>query len=466
MGFVNRDGELKSLTKWWGSDLPSDRLAFVWGRRRVGKSELLSEFVRRNRLQAHTVFHVAAGRPAANELRLLSQATQRIRPTPSRDLNKHPFVDWDDALTSLAGLAVGSPLLLVLDEFPELLVATPEIDNILRASLEDISRNISDTKLRIVLCGSAVRTMEELQQERSPLFGRAGLRLQLHPFAPSEASAVLTNLEPSQRAMVWGLLGGVPLYLTWWDQTADLSENLEHLVCNPRGPVLTEADYLLATEARTGSLPQLVLRAIAGGRTKYQEITDTVGANPTRTLEALTTLRLIKRMVPITENPARTKRSYYEINDNFLAFTLGLVDRYRSEIDQGLGPAILPVLIDSINDYMGARWEEAYRQHLRRLAANGDLGPNVVAVGPYWELSSGQNQIDAVVLAGRSREAVLIGEAKWAKSVNGTRVLSQLQHKEPSLPKRNPTMKYSICARDQIQGDGPWLPITAADIFD
>lgn len=104
-----------------------------------------------------------------------------------------------------------------------------------------------------------------------------------------------------------------------------------------------------------------------------------------------------------------------ESADNFLAFWLGVVDRYRSEIDRGLGPSILPVLASSLDDSLGSRYEEALREHLRRLAAAGELG-DAVAVGPFW--AGGGNEIDAVALAGRERAAVLVGESKWSRSVN------------------------------------------------
>ncbi|MGH2707665.1 MAG: DUF234 domain-containing protein, partial [Actinomycetota bacterium] len=92
-------------------------------------------------------------------------------------------------------------------------------------------------------------------------------------------------------------------------------------------------------------------------------------------------------------------------------------DRYRAEIQRGLGRSILPVLIQEIDDHMGSRWEEALRMHLRMMADRGELGPEVIAVGPFWTTAGDGGEIDAVVLAGRRRDAILVGEAKWARRV-------------------------------------------------
>ncbi|MGH9294291.1 MAG: ATP-binding protein, partial [Acidimicrobiales bacterium] len=274
---------------------------------------------------------------------------------------------------------------------------------------------------------------------------------------------MLPDLDGPTRALVWGLVGGVPLYLSWWDQAASVEDNLSELVCAPGGRLLNEGQLILATEGDAHGLSGQVMAAVAAGRTKYSEIKDAVRTDPTRTLERLIELRLLERLVPITENPARSRRSVYRIADNFLAFWLGVVDPYRSEIDRGLGPSILPLMTSSLDDFVGLRYEEAFRDHLRRLASTGELG-DVVAVGPFWV--GGGDEIDAVALAGRQRAAVLVGESKWARSIEASSLEASLRRKAAALPARREPLRLALAAREHIRGADPdTLTIVAADIF-
>lgn len=458
MPFVNRESELTQLESWWSGDSAS--IGIVWGRRRVGKTALIERFAEGR----PTVFHTGGGRPAAAELAALSRVAAPLLGEGVRDLSARPFADWDDALETLALAAVDRPLLLVLDELPSLTETTPELPSLIRAAWDRLRGR---TKLKLLLCGSAVRVMEAMQEERAPLYGRLDLALLLHPFRPHEAALMLPSLSPARRALVWGLLGGMPLYLRWWDQTASLQANLLRLACIPGGQLLTEGQLVLATEADGGELARQVLYAIAAGRTKFNEIEQAVRADPGRTLERLVALRLVERLVPVTEDTRhpRTRRRIYRIADNFLAFWLGLLDRYRPEIERGLGESILPVLVASLDDHMGGPWEEAFREHLRRRVAAGGLGEGVVAIGPFWTAAADPGEIDAVVLAGRRREAVLVGEAKWARRIDASRLRGELARKAQALPHRAADIRYAVCARERIDEADGVLAVTAADIF-
>jgi AAA+ ATPase superfamily predicted ATPase len=424
----------------------------------VGKTALIQHFA----TDRPTVFHTGGGRPESAELAALTRSAEPLLADGLRDLAARPFADWDDALETLAQVAADRPLLLVLDEWPALTETSPELPGLLRATWDRLR---SGAKLKLLLCGSAVRTMEAMQEERAPLYGRLDLALLLHPFRPHEAAEMLPALRPAERALVWGLVGGMPLYLRWWDQHASIRVNLAQLACTPGGQLLNEGRLVLATEADGGDLARQVLYAIAAGRTRFNEIEQEVRADPARTLDRLVSLRLLERVVPVTEDPRRTRRRIYRIADNFLTFWLGVLDRCRPEIERGLGQSILPVLLRSLDDHMGAPWEAAFRDHLRRLAAAGELGADIVAIGPFWTSAGDPGEIDAVALAGRGREAVLLGEAKWAKRVSAVPLRVDLERKSDALPRIGAEPRYAVCARERVDNVGDTLAITAADIF-
>lgn len=458
MVFVGRAAELEALREWWEQPFP--RPALVWGRRRVGKTALLARFAAG---MERVVFHTGAGEPAAAELALLSQEVAAVFPADIRDLAANPYRDWHDALDHLARLAEHDPVLLILDEFPELIGTSPALPGILRAFLD---RNTGRSQLRLVVCGSAMRTMWSLQETRAPLYGRFDLSLQVHPFRPHEAALMLLDLSAATRALVYGIVGGMPLYLSWWRQAESVRDNLLRMAGSPGSPLLTEGRLILLTEVGGGEQTAAVLHAVASGRTRFGEIRDVAGVDPTRILDRLVEARLVERVVPVTEQRA-SRRPLYRICDNFLAFYLGPLLRYRSEIERGQGRGIVPALERALDDHLGHAWEEAFRDHLRRLAFAGELGDDVVAVGPWWQPDGG-NELDAVVLAepARTRVPVAVGEAKWARRVDAVRIRNGLAAKAAALPADPAELRYVVCAREQVDGaDRQIMAITAADIF-
>ena len=453
VGFVNRRDELTALDRWWNT--ARARPGLVWGRRRVGKTALIAHFARDKRM----VFYTGVGGTAGMELQGLSAEAASLS-TPERDLNEHPFRDWRDALRFLFARAEEAPLLLVLDEFPELLIGCRELPGLLRAELD---RHGGRPQLKILLSGSSMRAMWEMQEYRAPLYGRFDMTLQLHPFRPHEVPEILTDLSGADRAVVYGILGGIPLYLTMWDQSESIEANLSRLLLRAETPLYNEGKLILATELGSGQLTGQVLTAIAQGRTRFHEIADAVGTDPTRTIDRLLELRLVERMLPVTEDPARHRRKIYRIRDNFLRFYLGVLARYRSRIETGSLSTVLPNVMASLDGFMGEAWEDAFREHLAFQA--DQIDPETVDIGPWWR-GDGQDELDAVALAGRRRTPVLVGEAKWTKRVRAQRVLDRMRAKTLGLVEEPDRLRYAIAARETVEGapEEVWA-MTADDLF-
>lgn len=161
MPFVNRERELKSLADWWAR-AQRGSLALVWGRRRVGKTALIKQFAQ----DKDAMFFTGSPRPRPDQLRALTTAAERYLGERVRDYTRTPFRDWQEAFELVAEAAADRPLLLVLDEFPELVATAPDLPGVLRSAWDHLRDR---THLRILLCGSAVRTMRAIQEERAPL---------------------------------------------------------------------------------------------------------------------------------------------------------------------------------------------------------------------------------------------------------------------------------------------------------
>jgi uncharacterized protein len=140
---------------------------------------------------ATDVFRTGTGETAAAETATLSRQIAAVLPDRMRDLATQPYGTWRDILDHLARAARDSRVLLILDEFPELIGSSPALPGILRAFLDDVHEH---TQLRIIFSGSAIRTIDEMREYRAPLYGRFDLTLLLHQFRPHEAALMLPDL--------------------------------------------------------------------------------------------------------------------------------------------------------------------------------------------------------------------------------------------------------------------------------
>ncbi len=462
--FVNRVNELSILDDWYAR--PGPQLGVVWGRRRVGKSHLLAHWAGGKR----AIYHVARNRALGQELAALSAAAAPVLALPDRDLASRPFRDWDEAFDIFRRAAARAPLIVIIDEFPELVQADPHVESALRAIWE----GMGDQAVRLVLCGSAVRTMEALQEERAPLYGRATLRMQVRPFLPGEAALMLSDLDPAERAKVWGVCGGTPFYLDLWDQSLSFRDNLARLVATEHGLWLNEGQLILATEDFAGGrrerVPEQVLRAIAAGRTRFGEIKDALGTDPSRALAALADLDLVQRVLPVGRN-ADPRRAYYRVADNFLAFWLSIVEPRRAAIIQGLGRSVAAAMESQLDGFMGDRWEDAVRAHLVQAFVDDPRVAPVIEVGRFWhQYGTDPAEIDVAMLSEPGGRLSVAAEVKWAKREDGTRLLRALvrkAHASNLVPPDGPEPVYVLAARQEVTGNLPddVLVVTAADVL-
>lgn len=453
--FYNRELELRTLERTWSAR--EGQLVLVWGRRRTGKSYLLAQFAEGKR----AVHYTATERSPDAELAAFSDAVRvALDPGPRDLLAGGPFRSWDEALRYLAAAADGRRLLVVLDELQYLVAGDPALPSVIQRFWDEHGRG---SRLRLVLCGSATAVLEGLGAERAPLFGRFSTSLQIHPFSYHETAVFQPGLAPADQAVMYGILGGMPLYLGMWNAEESVADNALRLFGDPGSPLVNEGELLLRTELPEAAGYFRLMSAVAAGRTRFAELRDTVQMNPARPLERLTSVRLLERRAPVTEDPARSRQRAYRVADNFLAFWFRFVYPNRGEIERGLGPAIVRAgILPLLDDYMGPVFEEMCRDYVRLRAAAGELDA-VTRVGAWWT-RDGQTEIDVVALSRRS--VVLAGEAKWARSVD-RRVLRDLTGKLPRLPNVTDDVKLALFARERFHDltSSDALLVTARDLY-
>ncbi len=348
--FLGRDRELAFLEELHDSGKPE--LFVLYGRRRVGKTELLQQFCSARR----AVYFLAAQVREKDNLRAFRDALASSLDDPL--VASVEFPDWTAALNFAAERAREKRLVVVLDEFPYLCEGTKGLTSQLQRFWDTRGKN---SQLLLILCGSQVSFMEnEVLAERSPLFGRRTAQRRLAPLAPLDALAFFPGWELRERVLAYAILGGMPAYLRRFVPERPLLENLYRECLRPEGYLFDEVQFLLKSELSTPATYNSILAAIARGSDKVGDIALAVGIDSPTANKYLTTLRelqLVEREVPLTDpDPLRSRKGSYRIADRFLAFHFRHIQPHGSQIHAGRGGRVLE---ESIQPDLERLYDEA-----------------------------------------------------------------------------------------------------------
>jgi hypothetical protein len=439
IALINRHEELEALRAARAdADAGRPQLIVVWGRRRVGKTFLLSHFAAEQR----AVFFGATQQAEGVELARLHDAVRRGLGDGVADLAGGGFPSWEAALRFFAALAAEQPLTVVLDEVPYLAASSPGFASVVQAVWDHLTPG---TRLTLVLCGSAIAMMEAMIGARGALRGRPTLTLRLSPLEAAQARAFLPDMDPAAFLEAYAACGGYPLHLNAWDPTRSTEANLLRLAGVSGAILLEDAASMLSEELTHAGGYTRVLAAIGRGRTRFSEIAAESDQRVERPLEVLTRAGFVKKALPL--GAPRGARASYEISDPYLAFWFGVLYSDIPQIEAGQGRAVLSRKSPSWQRHIGAVFEDAARAHARWLVEQGEL-PRDLLIDRWWAASGEPCEIDVLGLLGT--RAALFGEARWQARPLGMRDLAQLQRKVIRAPRPLELPTFALWGRGGV----------------
>lgn len=418
--FVGREKELAVLEKCYSKS--TFQMVVIYGRRRVGKTTLLSFFAQ----EKPTLFFTAQEQSDHDNLRDFSRQIEEFFDLPGGI----SFDGWDAALGFLADRAVESPFLFVFDEFPYAAQANPALPSKLQIAID---HKLSRTQMCMMLCGSNQGFMESnVLGKKSPLHGRRTAQIKLEPFGYKDASRMLGNAPCEDAFKYYACVGGVPYYLAQIDPTLSFDENMRELFFSPGGFLFGEPTMLLRQELREPALYNSILRAIAHGANRQNEISGTAGierGHLPRYLHVLTELGMVERAVPFGEDPERSRKGIYRLRDACYDFWYRFVSPAVADVESGAGElAFRSVTPGALAEYLGHRFERVCLEWLLAEALAGRLPVEATSVGTWWGAdpkTRSQTDIDVVAASCVSKTA-LIGECKYRNSFNETEAVESI----------------------------------------
>lgn len=413
MTFYDRRAELDALESAWSTN--GHAFYVIYGRRRVGKTELLKEFCAN---RPHVYFLAAQEAEQRQREKFVTQIADHFG-------ERAPRIDnWDSAFEYLGEKLADESLIIAIDDFPYLVEENDSIPSYLQAFVDG---QLQQTDSMLVLCGSSVGTMEsEVLGHESPLYGRRTGQIDLQPFSFMQASQLI-DYEFIDAVRSFAVTGGTPMYLTRFDYARSLEENIKTQMLAPTAPLYNEPEFLLRTELRNPARYMSILEAVAIGHTTPNEIAGATGISVgplSKYLQTLRRLRLIEREVPVTASARKSKRSRYRVRDEFLRFWFRYVEPNRSSIEESPDVVFDGTIAPSLPDHVSTTFEDVCREAVWEAIRRGELDP-YAEVGRWWY---GEHEIDIVGLA-PDADRLLLAECKWTADPVGHALAESLKSK-------------------------------------
>ncbi|MCK4790413.1 MAG: ATP-binding protein [Desulfobacteraceae bacterium] len=432
--FIGRQKELSLLEDAYATK--QSALIPVYGRRRVGKSELILRFLG----SKPGIYYLGKMAPAALQIREFLKEAARALDEPL--LSSLTANSWSEVFAAVTNKCKSrAKFVIVLDEFQWMVEASPELPSVLQENWDRSWKNSSN--MVIILCGSYIGFMErEVLGRKSPLFGRRTAQILLRPFSYLEAAEFHPRWSLLNRALVYFICGGIPLYLRFFNQAHSLERNIEVKLLDEFGPLFREPEFLLREELRDVENYYAVLTAVAAGCATNQAIASQTGI-PERSLhyyiQQLRALGYITRRFPLTGEKPNPRQVRYALQDPLLRFWFRFVFPNLSFIQQ-MGPrrSMSERIRPELDAYFGLCFERLCRQALPVIYDREGVS-TAFEVGEYWDKAV---QIDVVGV--RNDHWTDLGECKWGTVRSYKKFLEDLEKKVRAYPnKRGAT----ICKR-------------------
>lgn len=414
MQFIDRTEELAFLERKHAS--AEAEMLIIYGRRRVGKTELVLHFAR----DIPRLYFLGRLESRVDTLKRLNDLL--IERFHDSDLLRSPVRSWEAFLDYL-GRKAESRLLIIIDEFPFIVSKFPEVLSVFQDRWDSLLKN---THIMLVLTGSSVGMMEKhTLSKRSPLYGRRTGQWNVQPMPVACLREFFPRYEPKDLVRVYSVLDTIPAYLAKFAPAVDFRQNIIDKLLSKGEYLYEEVEILLREEFRDPSNYMSILSAVASGATTFNDIYNRTQLDKSllsKYIFILDRLGIIERTVPVTESYKKrlgARGSLHFLKDNFFDFWFRFVYLNKPALEAGLTNEVMGQIDRELDQYVSAKFE--------RFSASIVPSLQIIPVsrmGRWWRDNC---EIDTVALDEKGLQA-LFCECKWSDKVDAKSVLKGLQN--------------------------------------
>lgn len=415
--FIGREKELKALNNLYTSD--KFEFAVIYGRRRVGKTALINEFIGDKK----SIYFMGVESNAKQNLENFSKSIIEYNSGIVADTS---FQSFQSALEYVFELSRNERIILVIDEYPYVARSSKS----LASTLQMLIDKYKDTsKVMLILCGSSMSYMEDnVLAYKAPLYGRRTAQMKILPFDFEETCRYFKNFSSEDKALIYGIVGGTPQYLLQMNDKQSIEDNIKNTYLNPVSFLFEEPTNLLKQEVREPAIYTAIITAIATGASRMSEIATKVGEDTnvcTSYIKNLMNLGIVQKETPYGEKNSR--KTIYYIEDNMFRFWYRFVLDNNSVIMRGATDRVYKRIEPYLSDYMGKVFEEICTQYLWKQLLDEKCPIEFNSLGRWWgndPKEKKQTEID--IMGEQDKDTALFGECKWTNEKVDLSVLETL----------------------------------------
>lgn len=377
MKFIGRKEELSKLDKVINSD--EMNFTLIYGRRRVGKSELVSQALSKSEVKK--LYYECKQVAQESNVNGLSEIVSETMGLP-----KLGFTDIESLLNYIFELSTKEKMVLVLDEYPYLRESVKGMDSILQVVVDKYRK---DSKLTLIILGSYVEVMRSLLEHENPLYGRVDLTINLKQMDYYESSFFYPNYSAEDKVRIYSVFGGIPYYNRLIDDSKSVKENILSLIASPGARLENEVSMYLNAELSKIVNANEVFEALSRGFSKYSDILSQshVSSGPTLVdvLDKLISMEVVVKTAPINDSANKKKIAYY-ICDNLSLFYYRYIFKYSSQMQIMDSDIFYKKYIEKDFEeyYVPHMFENVCRQYLIRKNKAGEIEPVIENIGKYF----------------------------------------------------------------------------------
>ncbi|MDR2572446.1 MAG: ATP-binding protein [Oscillospiraceae bacterium] len=436
--FYGRRSELEELEKLY--NMNGFRFIIIYGRRRVGKTALITEFIK----DKDSILYISTEQNDKTALGNFSERVLERFPVAASAIDS--FLSWDKAFSYISDQAGDKRIVLVIDEYPYLAGSNPSISSILQ---KHIDTNFKSSNLFLILCGSSMSFMQnQVLGYESPLYGRRTAQFRIEPFDYYDASLFFPNTSLEEKMQAYAVCGGIPQYLNALAEYDSVMDGVYECFLKKSGVLYEEPENLLKQELREPAVYNTLIASIAGGASRLSEISTKSGEESkkcSKYLKSLLDLDIIKKEYP---HGVKTERnSTYVLQDNMFRFWYRFIPSNITNIESGHGRKVLENHIQQgMSAYVGRIFEDACCEYMKRINGTKALPFMFDNIGRWWGTDPGTKSQKEIDIIADADEKAIFGECKWTKDEVGINILNELRQKS-MIHKRYTDKSYILFSK-------------------